>query len=66
MKSKTDIQSLYFKYVETTQKAADFNNAAALLDWDQEVNMPSGSATFRARQSASLAEYAHHLITDES
>ncbi|MBS1782572.1 MAG: carboxypeptidase M32 [Bacteroidetes bacterium] len=66
MKNKTDIQALYFQYVETTQKAADFSNAGALLDWDQEVNMPSGSATFRARQSASLAEYAHLLITNDS
>jgi len=58
--------SLYEKYQQITQKAADYNNAAAVLGWDQEVYMPRKGFTFRGRQLATLASHAHELVTSET
>ncbi len=55
----------YQNYLEITQKAADFNNAAAVLSWDQEVYMPPKGFDFRGRQLATLAAQAHELLTSE-
>ncbi len=56
----------YEQYKSITQKAADFNNAAAVLGWDQEVYMPEKGFAFRGRQLATLAAQAHDLITSEA
>lgn len=56
-------QELYSQYVKLLQKAADLNNAAAVLQWDQEVYMPPKGATARGRQLATLASQAHELLT---
>ncbi len=58
-------QELYTAYCDIMQKAADLNNASAVLGWDQEVYMPPKSATMRARQLATLATEAHSLLTSE-
>ena len=42
-------ESLYQQYKDTTQKAADLNNASAVLGWDQEVYMPSKGFEMRGR-----------------
>lgn len=57
---------LYRQYQDIRQKAADLNNAAALLGWDQETYMPIKSAPFRGRQLATLAAQAHELVTSEA
>ena len=59
------MNELYAKYVEYLQKIADVNYSSAILQWDQEVYMPPKGAHFRARQLATLAGYAHELITDK-
>ena len=56
---------LYNEYVTHLQKAADINNASALLEWDQETYMPSKGAEHRARQLATLASQAHDILTSE-
>jgi len=56
---------LYAGYKETTQKAADLNNASAVLGWDQEVYMPSKGFEVRGRQLATLASLAHEMLTAE-
>lgn len=61
-KSSTD---LYAAYKETTQKAADLNNASAVLGWDQEVYMPAKAFEIRGRQLATLASLAHEMLTSE-
>jgi len=63
-KQKT-VTELYKDYCNILQKAADFNNAAAVLSWDQEVYMPEGGSEVRARQQATLVEAAHELLTSE-
>lgn len=57
---------LYAAYKETTQKAADLNNASAVLGWDQEVYMPSKGFEVRGRQLATLASLAHEMLTSEA
>ena len=43
----------------------DLHAAAAVLDWDQETMMPSGSTEARARQTSTLQELAHELFTSD-
>ena len=54
---------LYREYETLLQKAADIGNAAAVLEWDQEVYMPPKGAATRGRQLATLAAQAHEIIT---
>lgn len=49
---------------EKIQKIADIENAAALLNWDQEVFMPEKGGQFRARQLSTLSGIAHDMFTD--
>lgn len=58
-------KGLYNQYKEINQRAADFNHAAAVLEWDQEVYMPRKGFAFRGRQLATLAAQAHELTTSE-
>src|SRR5260370_22287671 len=44
-------------------KISDLENAAALLDWDQQTYMPPGGAEARAEQRATLATLSHELFT---
>jgi carboxypeptidase Taq len=44
----------------------DLNSANALLSWDQSTYMPSGGASARGRQMATLARLAHEKFTDPS
>ena len=41
----------------------DLESAAELLEWDQEVNMPSAATEARARQVAALSRLAHEQFT---
>jgi len=44
-------------------EAADLGRAAALLEWDQQVNMPEGGARSRSQQMALLRRLAHERFT---
>ena len=56
--------SAYNTYKETLQKIADIGYSAAVLNWDQEVNMPPKGAAARARQLATLSGLAHEMSTN--
>lgn len=43
----------------------DLNMAAAVLEWDQETHMPTGSAMARANQVGTLRRLAHEHFTDD-
>ena len=47
------------------EEILDLNNAAALLAWDQQVNMPPGGAADRGAQLATLNSLAHIKFTSE-
>ncbi|MCF6176346.1 MAG: carboxypeptidase M32 [Victivallaceae bacterium] len=44
----------------------DLHYVLALLDWDQQTNMPSGGVENRASQSATLSKIAHQRLTADS
>lgn len=46
-------------------KVARLNQAAAVLDWDQQCYMPPGGAEARAEQSAVLGRLHHDLFTSD-
>ena len=54
----------YGKYKSHSKKIADINLSAGVLHWDQEVNMPSKGAGFRAQQLATLSGISHELSVD--
>src|SRR5882757_7755719 len=59
-------QKLYEEYVSHMQRIADVKYSLAVLQWDQETYMPVKGAASRARQTATLSEWAHQLFTQES
>lgn len=50
---------------ETLAEVADLNNAAALLNWDQQTYMPPGGAAARGNQLATLSKIAHQKFTSD-
>ncbi len=47
------------------EEVLDLSNAAALLAWDQQVNMPPGGAADRGAQLATLNRLAHIKFTSD-
>ena len=60
------MNSLYEIYRKEMSKIADVGHAIAVLQWDKEVYLPKGSATFRSQQIATLSSIAHELFTSDS
>lgn len=57
------IANLYEEYKNFSQKIADLNYSAAVLQWDQETYLPPKGADIRGRQVATLTEMAHEMFT---
>ncbi|MCB9809678.1 carboxypeptidase M32 [Candidatus Peribacteria bacterium] len=53
-------------YQQTLRKITDLSGAAAVLGWDTETYMPSGSHALRGQQLGTLSSMAHSLFTAES
>lgn len=54
------------KVKEILGEVFDLNRAAAVLGWDQQVNMPPGGAEARGQQLATLGKIAQEkFISDE-
>ncbi len=58
-------QQLFVAYSDLMQKAADINNASAVLGWDQETYMPPKGGEARGRQLSTLAGLAHEVLTSD-
>ena len=56
----------YQELVAHLGEITNLNRAAAVLGWDQQVNMPAGGAEARAAQLATLARTAHELFTSDT
>ena len=56
----------YQQYTEQCRKIADLQHSMAVLQWDQEVNMPPAGAEARGRQIATLSVIAHEWFTNPS
>lgn len=55
----------YKALVTKMQEIADLRGAVALMAWDQETYMPSGSAGMRARQTATVQGIAHQKFVED-
>lgn len=54
-------------YADTTRRLSDLTaieEVLGILQWDQEIVMPSGAAESRGRQIATLSVLAHERLTD--
>ncbi len=56
----------YKAYKAYMSKIADIGHSIAVLSWDKEVNLPSGSAAFRSQQVATLSSIVHEMLTKPS
>ncbi|ANE50711.1 carboxypeptidase M32 [Flavisolibacter tropicus] len=54
---------LYSSYEQKMQRIADIKFATAVLQWDQETNMPVKGAQFRGQQISTLTELSHDLFS---
>ncbi len=50
---------------EILGEVSDLNHAVAVLDWDQQVNMPSGGNEARGQQLATLGKIAQEKATSD-
>ena len=55
--------STYKKLVAELKRLHYLNSSLSLLGWDEQVNLPKGSAERRAQQSAVLADLVHREFT---
>ncbi len=53
------------RFKEIMAAVADLNSAAAVLDWDQQVNMPLGGTEARGNQLGTLGKLAHQTFTSD-
>ncbi|MGA3006345.1 MAG: hypothetical protein ABSE59_00490, partial [Opitutaceae bacterium] len=51
--------SAYAELIEKLQRAHVLGTVDSLLGWDEQVNLPPGSAGLRAEQMALMAELGH-------
>ena len=51
--------STYNKLIAELKRLHYLNSSLRLLGWDEQVNLPKGSAEQRAQQSAVLADIVH-------
>ncbi len=55
----------YKEYQSKMREIADINHAAAVLGWDQEVNLPEKANQIRSQQLATVAGIAHEKFTSD-
>ncbi|MEN0007027.1 MAG: carboxypeptidase M32 [Bacteroidota bacterium] len=53
----------YTSFRQQMRKIADIEYAAAVLEWDKEVNLPQKGAPIRGQQTATLYGLAHEYFT---
>ena len=54
----------YDQLVAELERIFHIGSVCRLLEWDEQVNLPSGAAEVRASQSATMAELYHLTATD--
>jgi carboxypeptidase Taq len=55
----------YEQLLDHVRKVSNVENAAGLLQWDQQVTMPEGGTPARSQQLSTLSSIQHDLLTDE-
>ena len=54
----------YANLIDHWKKLWTVQTSSSLLEWDQQVMMPSGGASYRGEQMATLASIIHEMKTD--
>jgi carboxypeptidase Taq len=57
------MEEKFGKFKDLMAEVADLNHAAALMGWDQQVNMPPGGADGRGHAMATVSTLAHQKAT---
>ncbi|WP_262175238.1 carboxypeptidase M32 [Haloarcula laminariae] len=55
----------YEQFLEHVRQLHYVSDAGSVLQWDQQVMMPSGGTPARAKQSSALSTLHHDLLTDD-
>jgi carboxypeptidase Taq len=56
--------NVYDQLVAELERIFHIGSVCRLLEWDEQVNLPSGAAGIRASQSAAMAELHHQAATN--
>ena len=65
MPTASGTESTYEQLTEHVRQLTYVGDAGSVLQWDQQVMMPSGGTPARAKQSSALSTLHHDLLTDE-
>ena len=65
MSEKKEYSHNLQKLVDLAAEVTDLGHIGAVLEWDQQINMPSGGAEERGMQSAALGRIMHEKITSD-
>jgi carboxypeptidase Taq len=57
--------STYEDFREHVERMSYVEDAAGLLNWDQQVMMPEGGTPARSKQQSALSAVGHELLTDD-
>jgi carboxypeptidase Taq len=56
---------VYEAFVDHVTRMTNVQNAAGILNWDQQVMMPDAGTPARSQQTSALSALHHELLTDE-
>ena len=59
-------QEAWERLIELEKRTAQLGSIGSLIGWDEQVNLPKGSAELRARQQAVLGEAVHRAASDRN
>jgi carboxypeptidase Taq len=65
MATATETESTYERLLDHVRQLHYVGDAGSVLQWDQQVMMPSGGTPARAKQSSALSTLHHDLLTDD-
>ncbi|MCC5834882.1 MAG: carboxypeptidase M32 [Opitutales bacterium] len=57
-------QEAWETLIELEKRTAQLGSIGSLIGWDEQVNLPKGSAELRAQQQAALGEATHRAASD--
>ena len=57
--------STYDAFETHVERMTYVNDAAGLLNWDQQVMMPEGGTPARSKQQSALSAVSHEMLTDD-
>ncbi|WP_254279894.1 carboxypeptidase M32 [Haloarcula marina] len=65
MATTSETESTYEQFIDHVKRLHYVGDAGGVLQWDQQVMMPSGGTPARAKQSSALSTVHHDMLTDD-